>query len=76
MSDQLSIFEPTGQELVVLCTAYLRKANGAASIVSMLHARGMTAVASSLALKARQDLEHAEVCESAIQFERLAGLVA
>ena len=72
--DQITMFEPEGIKLVELASDLLRNANFEARRALALKDCGFLCIAKTCACSARELLARAEVCESALQFEKLAGL--
>lgn len=75
MNDQLQLFEPSMSELPILSAAHARRAEGLLRSALLLRDRGLLSVADAMVNLGRSALDDAFVCESAYQFERLAGLV-
>lgn len=74
MNAQLSMFEPQGAELPLLSARHANKAQGLLRAAENMQARGLVGVASALAKLGHAALDDAFTCETALQFERLAGL--
>lgn len=74
MNEQLSMFEPAGDELASLALRHWSKAASLRVSATNLAARGCEASAAVYTRLADGSLSQALVCESALQFERLAGL--
>ncbi len=73
--DQLQMFEPQGETLASLTAKHLQMSESEHRIAQNLMISGLTNVAALRTAAAQKALEQACVCETALQFERLAGLV-
>ena len=74
-AEQLQMFEPQGEILASLTVKHLQTSESEHRIAANLMASGLIHAASSRAAIAHKALEQACVCETALQFERLAGLI-
>ena len=73
--NQLQMFEPQGEILATLTAKHLQTSESEHRIAANLAACGLIHAASSRTAIAHKALEQACVCETALQLERLAGLV-
>lgn len=74
-AEQLSIFEPTGNQLASLATYHLRTFEHESKVAANLAISGFASASQSRHVLACAAFERAMVCEIALQFETLAGLV-
>lgn len=72
---QLTMFEPTGSELATLARTHANTAHTLQLQADALALRGFVASARSFGGLADASDAQATVCEMALQFEQLAGLV-
>lgn len=72
--EQLTLFEPSGEELALLAEKHLRDARRKEACASVLAIQGLSASAAAYMRQSWAALDSAVTCESAFQFERLAGL--
>jgi len=73
--NQLVLFEPSGAELANLAQVHYKKAETLGHIAETLEARGFAFSVKVFELDSLREMRQAFICESALQFERLAGLV-
>ena len=73
--DQLQMFEPEGDVLAKLTAKHLQTSESENRIAANLIMSGLINAAAFRTANAQKALEQACVCETALQFERLAGLV-
>ncbi len=69
------MFEPSGPELAVLARQHLQRAEIAARVADTMDARGFYSSVKAFEFDCLRETRQAVVCETALQFERLAGLV-
>lgn len=74
MKDQLTLFEPSGSELASLAQGHYKKAETLGHIADTLEARGFTSSVKVFEFDSLREMRLAVVCETALQFESLAGL--
>jgi hypothetical protein len=74
-AEQLSMFEPRGKDLASLASVHLRTFEHESKVAGNLAISGFTAASQSRHAMACAAYERAIVCETALQFEILAGLV-
>lgn len=74
MTEQLSMFEPTGQEVFVLIKRHEQEAQRNQDLADSLNARGWTATARSLALAASRSQALAAELLMLAEFEALGEL--
>jgi hypothetical protein len=72
--EQLSMFEPESYELAALCVTHIATSRRLCDRAAVLELRGFVAAALQLRSQARKFEVDAEICDCALQFERLAGL--
>lgn len=72
--EQLTMFEPTGQELASLASSALLKAFVLAKRAENLAERGFIFAGGGFVRESRRELDRAATFEAAYQFEKLAGL--
>lgn len=73
--DQSSLFESSGAELALLVRQHLQRSEIAARVADTMDARGFHASVKAFEFDSLRESRQAVVCETALQFERLAGLV-
>jgi hypothetical protein len=72
--EQISMFEPTGEELASLASTALIKAFLLAKRADNLADRGLLFAGRGFVDQSRRELDRAATFETAYQFEKLAGL--
>jgi hypothetical protein len=75
VAEQLSMFEPRGKDLASLANVHLRTFEHESKVADNLAISGFTAASQSRHAMACAAYERAIICEIALQFETLAGLV-
>lgn len=73
--DQLQMFEPEGSQLASLCNMHLRQFRQFSSIADNLEFCGASSASLANYWIADSHLKKALICDSALQFEKLAGLL-
>ncbi|MDO8717560.1 MAG: hypothetical protein Q7K20_01055 [Polaromonas sp.] len=74
-ADQFSMFEPRGKDLASLASFHLRTFEHEFKVAGNLAMSGFAAASKSRDDMANAAFDRALVCEMALQFELLAGLV-
>lgn len=74
MNEQIEMFEPVGDELAALALRHWSKASSLLVRSTNLAGRGFASSSAVFTRLSNEAFSHALVCESACQFERLAGL--
>lgn len=72
--DQITMFEPQGQDLAKLASFHLSVSDRESRIADNLNASGFASASRSHLVRSADSFELAMVCEITLQFETLAGL--
>lgn len=73
--DQMQIFEPEGSQLADLCNMHFRQFRQFSTIGDNLEFCGASSAALANYFMADSHLKKALICDSALQFEKLSGLL-